>query len=178
MPEYKQLERPNYFHGKLLTAADFQQEQQYHLDGTRRRNRFLRGWGIVSGLNIYIEDGNTVVVSPGFALDCAGNELVLATPEKLSLSCLTGKHYLTIRYLEIPIAETPSLQEEIEFSRTREAVCIELADTNPAADHRGMGAGSPGCGHVHAICIATLSQRDTNWRVTPAKSSRLPKARR
>src|SRR5687768_1936841 len=115
MPQYKQLERPHYFSGKLLTAADFQQEQEYQLDRSRRNNRFLHGWGIVSGLDVYTEDETTVVVSPGFALDCAGNELVLALPEKISLSSLTGKHYLTICYVETPVAEQPSSQTEIEF---------------------------------------------------------------
>jgi len=178
MPEYKQLERPHYFYGKLLTAADFQQEQDYHLDRSRRNNRFLHGWGIVSGLGVCIEDAYTVVVSPGLALDCAGNELVLAAPEEISLLCLTGKQYLTIRYTETPVAEQPALQAGTEFSRIREGVCIELARINPAENHRGMEAGSPGCGQSHALCLATLSQRDANWRVTPAKRSLLPKRRR
>ena len=178
MPEYKQLERPHYFYGKILTVDDFQQEQNYKLDRSRRNNRFLHGWGIVSGLSVYVEDNATVVVSPGLALDCAGNELVLAEPERLSLSCVTGKHYLTIRYLETPVAEQPSLQTGTEFSRIREGVCLTLADTNPAENHRAMGAGSPGCGQDHALCLATLSQREANWRVTPAKRSVLPRARK
>ena len=178
MPEYKQLERPYYFYGKLLTADDLALEQDYGRDRSRRNNRFLHGWGIVSGLGVYIEDETTVVVTPGLALDCAGNELVLATAEKLSLACLTGKHYLTISYLEIPVAPQPSLYDGTDFSRVREAVCIELASTNPAAGHRGMAAGSPGCGQSHALCLAAVSQRDMQWRVVPAKNSVLPKTRR
>jgi hypothetical protein len=178
MPEYKQLERPHYFFGKLLTAADFQQEQEYQLDRSRRSNRFLHGWGIVSGLDVYTEDETTVVVSPGFALDCAGNELVLAVPENISLAGVTGKHYLTIRYVETPVGEQPSSQTGTEFSRIREGVCVELAGINPAENHRGMSAGSPGCGQSHALCLATLNQRDCNWRVTFSKRSLLPKRRR
>jgi hypothetical protein len=178
MPEYKQLERAHYFAGKILTAEDFQREQNYHLDRSRRNNRFLHGWGIVSGLDIFIEDEFTVVVAPGLALDCAGNELVLETPEEISLACLAGKHYLTIRYVETPVAEQPSLHTESAFSRIREGVSVELASINPAENHRGMGAGSPGCGHSHAICLAVLGQRDANWRVTVAKRSLLPKRRR
>ena len=177
MPDYKQLERPNYFFGKLLTADDFQLEQNYQLERSRRNNRFLHGWGIVSGLSVWIENGATVVVSPGLALDCAGNELVLATPERIALTSLTGKHFITIRYQETPGAPQPSTHGEAEFARIREGTSVELTSTNPAEDHRKMGAGSPGCGLCHALCLATISQRGSNWRVTPVKRSILPRNR-
>jgi hypothetical protein len=175
--EYKQLERPNYFTGKLLTAADFEQEQQYHLDRGRRINRFLHGWGIVSGLNVNIENGAKLVVAPGLALDCAGNELVLTEPQCIALSNITGKHYLTICYTETPIGQMPSLEEAPTFSHIREGASVALSCTNPAADHRGMLAGTPGCGHAHALCIAAISQRGAEWRVVPARSSKLPRTR-
>ncbi len=178
MTEYKQLERLNYFHGKLLTVADFQHEQQYQLERARRNNRLLHGWGIVSGLGVSIQNGDTIVVSPGFALDCAGNELVLAAPERISLAGLTGKHYVTVHYHETQVAPQPALDTDLEFGRTHEGVCIELASTNPAEGHRGLWAGSPGCGLAHAICVATISQRDVNWRVTPVKRSWLPGRKR
>jgi hypothetical protein len=176
--EYKQLERPNYFHGKLLTAADFEQEQQYHVERSRRSNRFLHGWGIVSGLHASIEGTDTVVVTPGLALDCAGNELVLAEPVRVMLVKFTGKHYLTICYAETPVDPMPSIDETTAFSRTREGARVELSCTNPATNHRGMLAGTSGCGHTHAICIAAISQRGAEWRVTLAKGSRLSKARK
>lgn len=181
MTDYKQLERPNYFHGKLLTAADFEQEQHYHIERSRRSNRFLHGWGIVSGFDASVEDGDTLVVSPGLALDCAGNEVALAAPVRITLANLTGKHYITICYAEIPVGpipSMPSIEEASEHSRTREAAKVELSCTNPAANHRGMPAGTPGCGDAHALCIASLSQRSTDWRVTPAKGSRLPRTRK
>lgn len=178
MTEYKYLERPNYFHGKLLTAADFEQEQQYHIDRSRRSNRFLHGWGIVSGLKPGVEDGDTLVVAPGLALDCAGNELVLAEPVRITLVKFTGKHYLTICYAETPVCPIPSMDESTAFSRTREDTRVQLSSANPAINHHGMLAGTPGCGHAHPLCIAAISQRGTEWRVTLAKNSWLPKARK
>lgn len=178
MTDYKQLERPNYFHGKLLTAADFEQEQRYHIERARRSNRLLHGWGIVSGLDVKVENGDTVVVTPGFALDCAGNEVALAVPVRITLANLTGKHYITICYAEVAVDPLPSIEGTSEHSRTREAATVALSCINPAADHRGMLAGTPGCGHAHALCIAALSRRDTNWRVTVAKGSRLPRTRK
>lgn len=178
MTEYKQLERPNYFHGKLLTAADFAEEQHYHLERSRRSNRFLHGWGIVSGLNVTIENSDTVVVAPGLALDCAGNEIVLATPVRVTLANLTGKHFITVCYAEMPFGQLPVVEEFGAFSHTREGAKVELNCANPAANHRGMLAGTPGCGHAHALCIASIDQRGTAWRITLARGSRLPRARK
>ena len=72
----KRLQRTNYFTGMLLSAEALQREQEYHLERHRRQNRYLHGWGVVSGLGVSIEAG-AIVVSPGLAIDCAGNELVV-----------------------------------------------------------------------------------------------------
>ena len=152
MPQFRQFERPHFFTGQLLTADDLQADQDYIRGKSCLHNRFLHGWGIVTGLNVSADHEN-VVVSPGLALDCAGNELVLAEPERIPLTGLVGR------------------QGEIEFSRVREAVRVELSCANPGAGHGGMGPASPGCGHSHALCLATISHRGAHWRVTPAKRS-------
>ena len=169
MAQFRQFERPHYFAGKLLTADDLQREQDYFRGKSSLHNRYLHGWGIVAGLGVSVDQGTTVVVLPGLALDCAGNELVLPEPERIPLSSLVGRHYVTIRYVEIPAGQQASLQDEPEFSRVREAVCVELVRANPAAGHSGMGPGSPGCGQSHALCLATISQRAARWHVAPAK---------
>ena len=173
MSQFRQLERPHFFTGQLLTADDFQQEQDYFRRKSRLHNRFLHGWGVVDGLSVTVDQGTTVVVSPGLALDCAGNELVLPEPERIPLSGLAGRHYVTVQYLEVAVGQKPSLQGEPEFSRVREAVRVELASVNPGTGHSGMGPGSPGCGQSHALCLATISQRGTHWRVAPARRSAL-----
>jgi hypothetical protein len=173
MTQFQQFERLNYFTGQLLGADDFRREQAYHRDKARLHNRFLHGWGIVSGLDVGLDGASTVVVSPGLALDCAGNELVLAAPLTLSLAALGGRHYVALHYQEIPVAPLPSPQGEPQFARVREAVRVELAGDNPAAGHAGMGAGGPGCGQAHALCLATLTLRGTQWRVAAAKRSLL-----
>ena len=171
MTQFRQFERPHFFTGKLLTADDLQREQDYFRGKSALHNRFLHGWGIVAGLGVTVDQETTVVVSPGLALDCAGNELVLPEPERIALSGLTGRHYVTIQYLEVPVGQQPSLQGEPEFSRVREAVRVELGSANPVAGHSGMGPGSPGCGQSHALCLASISQHGAHWRVAPAKRS-------
>jgi hypothetical protein len=172
MSQFQQLERPRFFAGKLLTEADLAQDQDYFLGRLRRHNRFLHGWGIVSGLGVTVDDETTVVVAPGLALDCAGNELVLPAPERLSLAGLSGRHCVTVGYMELLVGQQPSQQGgQAQFSSVREAVRVELGCANPGAGHGGMGPGSAGCGQAHALCLATLSQRGAHWRVVAAKRS-------
>ena len=171
MAQFRQFERPHFFNGKLLTADDLQREQDYFRGKSGLHNRFLHGWGIVVGLGVTVDQETTVVVSPGLALDCAGNELVLPEPERIALSGLTGRHYVTIQFLEVPVGQHPSLPSEPEFSRVREAVRVELGSANPVAGHSGMGPGSPGCGQSHALCLASISQHGAHWRVAPATRS-------
>jgi hypothetical protein len=109
--------------------------------------------------------GPTVIVAPGLAIDCAGNEVVLETPASLDISALSGRHFIVIRYVEIPVDAQVSLDGP-EFSRVCESACIELSATNPAASHRGIGRGTPGCGQPHAVCLGMLSQRGTRWRIS------------
>jgi len=80
------LERVNFFDGKLLAAEDLSLEQTYHLERHRRHNRYLHGWGVVSGLSVSVADNTTITVQPGVAIDCAGNELVVGECIHLSLN--------------------------------------------------------------------------------------------
>lgn len=44
------MKRVNYFEGQLLGLDDFRAEQRYHREKRKMHNRFLHGWGVVSGL--------------------------------------------------------------------------------------------------------------------------------
>lgn len=165
MALFRQLERTHFFDGKVLSAEDLTREQQYHLEKRRLHNRFLHGWGVVAGLGLSLKPGPTVVVEPGLAIDCAGNELVLEAPATLAIGGLSGRHFVVVRYVEIPVGGQPGL-EGTGHSRIREAACVELSSTNPVANHRGMGRGTPGCGQAHALCLAVLSQRGLRWRIS------------
>lgn len=46
------LIRPYYFDRQQLTAADLNDEQEYFRERLRRHNRFLHGWGVVSGAGV------------------------------------------------------------------------------------------------------------------------------
>jgi hypothetical protein len=88
--------RLKYFHGQMLTARDFQREQEYFREKLKLRMRCLLGYGVVCGL--YVEpatpdddkaedaaadaDKNQhgrakVRISAGLGVDCDGNELLV-----------------------------------------------------------------------------------------------------
>jgi hypothetical protein len=172
MGQFQRFQRPHFFSGQLLTAEDLEQEQDYFLARSRRHNRFLHGWGVVAGLGVSVEGGTTVVVEPGIAIDCAGNEVILAEPERLCLSGKTGRHYIAICYAEILVDERLSGQGKREFSRVQESARLDLVPTNPNTNHRGMGPGTPGCGQVHPLSLAMVRPQGSRWRVvTSARSA-------
>jgi hypothetical protein len=98
--------RLRYFHGRALGALDLRREQSYHLDKARLRNRLLHGWGILCGLDVEVvakqpcdpvderPDTTVLVVAPGAALDCEGNEIIVRNPRRVTLHDLLGDEEL------------------------------------------------------------------------------------
>ena len=165
----KRLQRTNYFTGMLLSAEALQREQEYHLERHRRQNRYLHGWGVVSGLGVSIEAG-AIVVHPGLAIDCAGNELVVESCETLALPTQPDRRYLVIAYEEVAVDPAPLLDEdEPRTSSTLESARISLSSTDPRAHHRGIGPGTPGCGEPHPVRLATIKQRGNRWRIETSR---------
>ncbi|GGM88500.1 hypothetical protein GCM10009721_11980 [Terrabacter tumescens] len=74
--------RVNYFYGRLLTAEDFEQEQQAIRERHWLHNRLLHGFGVVTGLDVTV-DGDRVEVSAGVAIDALGREVLLLEPRCL-----------------------------------------------------------------------------------------------
>ena len=69
--------RPNFFSGRLLTD-DLRDEQAYHREKHRRHLQLLHGVGVADGLNVGVhDDGTTVSVEPGHAIDASGKEVVV-----------------------------------------------------------------------------------------------------
>ena len=169
MPNLSQLDQIIFFAGKLLTVADLEQEQNYLVARFRRHNRFLHGWGIVAGLTVSTDGNSGITVEPGLAIDCAGIELLLPEPAHVQLVGLSGMQFVTIGYCELLVAPQPAPNGDTEFSRVRESVKVELQGSNPALGHRGKGVGTPGCGQQHPLCLATLSQQGSRWRLVSSK---------
>ena len=106
----------------LLTADDFATEQAYHVGRRRLLNRMLHGAGVVTGLEVTAgPDDGKVTVTPGFALDRCGREIVICEPEHLAVPLADGAISVYALYVEV----------ETERSTIRETYSLEASPTPP-----------------------------------------------
>ena len=82
------IKRARYFHGMLMTDRDFKEEQLYHNKKRKLLNQMLHGWGVVCGLKVKTTTpaGPNIIVEPGLALDCNGNEILVCEEQTIDLS--------------------------------------------------------------------------------------------
>lgn len=170
MSDSQPLKRPRYTAGQLLTAEDFTLEQDYFRGKLKRHNRMLHGLGIVSGLKVSTESGQ-VVVEPGLALDCEGNELVVCAAQTISVTVDHGVVYVSLGYLEVdddpvPIAADPSSGLTVNQTSTiSESFALSVAPENYNRGHRHLRARWLACGKAHPLTIAKLRRGAHGWRV-------------
>lgn len=169
------LKRPNYYAGKLMTADDFLAEQNYQLERQWQHNRMLHGYGIVVGLEVGLdvnEDGSTqVIVSPGYALDGWGREIVVTEP--ISIYLPGDRHDLTL-YIKYVEQSGDDDSEKSVAPQQNPSHIVETAQVTfePSAGDRAI---APTTRSDFAIPIARLRrphhqwQRDKNFR--PARAN-------
>jgi hypothetical protein len=177
MAESQSLKRLRFFSGQLLAAESFALEQNYFREKLKRHNCALHGFGIVSGLKVIVDAGQ-IVVEPGLALDCQGNELVVANAVVVSPAAFDWPSaYVQVGYAEeytdlIPatgLADstlTDAVQLDLqEASTTTESCELFVAQENSNRGHRHLRARWLACGQPHALTIAKLKQSSHGWRV-------------
>lgn len=161
MPE---LKRVNYFYGRLLTAEDFQAEQDYHRSRARRHNRFLHGIGVVSGLQVSVENsnaGSTIVVEPGFAIDPAGNELELDERRKIPIMAPCAAFQVRIRYVERFSDPGPAVDED-NSSGAQPKWIVETCEVVLLPEPCPMDPANPaGSG----VALARVVRRGPRWKM-------------
>ena len=158
MAESQPLKRSRFFAGQLLTAADLDREQQYFRDKSKRHNRTLHGFGIVSGLKVTVDAGQ-IVVEPGLALDCEGNEVLIGAGQSIAPPVLAVDRqtaYLSLRYAEELSEAQDTITESFELA---------FAADNFNRGHRHLRARWLACGQPHALTIAKLKHSAQGWRV-------------
>ena len=174
--EFEPFVRNNYFTGKLMTAADFIDEQTYHREKQRHHNARLHGSGVVCGLRVHEHPSadcrkRYVIVEPGSAIDCCGHEILVPDAETVDVAqhpAVLEKtndgalHTLQVVacYRECPTEEVPVLYDDCGCD-----------DTQCAAEP------DPGVLRVRHPCRPTADGRA--WRRRRARSIRhLERARR
>jgi hypothetical protein len=170
MPIPGSLERTRFFFGRMLTVEDLNREQAYFLARSKRHNRYLHGWGIVTGLEVRLIGQEELEVGSGMAIDCAGNEIVIESNTCLHITTDKAKVYLTLTYKELQVGPTPTQNPEAEPGLVRESVDLVFLESNPAIGHRHMGPRTPGCGLPHPMCLASLTKTTKGWKLLRAKS--------
>jgi hypothetical protein len=125
----KPLTRNRYFAGQVLTADDLQNEQSYLQEKHRLHNRFLHGTGVVCGLVVKAVPGTnmSVTVSPGFAIDSTGWEILVPKSQTISLDDYSGDVYLTVCYKETFTGSSPvpGQNQGVEYSKVIESFKFE-----------------------------------------------------
>jgi hypothetical protein len=83
------LVQPRFFCGQLLSDQDLTTMLDW-VKGKNALTRYRHGWGVVCGLEVRCEcspaSGTVIGVSPGYAIDCCGNDIVICCDAKFDLS--------------------------------------------------------------------------------------------
>ena len=81
---------PRFFAGELLTEDDLSLLVEYVVAKNRLHNRALFGDGVVCGLDVTCHpcDPGKVIVQPGYALDCCGNDILVPCPQELDINAM------------------------------------------------------------------------------------------
>ena len=149
--------RVRYFNGQLLSADDFNAEQEYFRGKQKALNRLLFGYGVVSGLKTTVGRG-TVKVSPGLALDPRGNQIAVDGSVALKLPGGTKPVFLSLEYLERDTDTVPAL-DGLQASRIEEGFRLSFGSVPP-----------PG-----AVPLARLTRRSGRWQLS--RSFRVPRVK-
>ena len=163
----KSFVRNNFFAGRLLTADDLALEQKYFREKQKLHNRALHGFGVVSGLEVSQRPGK-LIITAGLAIDCQGNEIVVAEPVELSLPAVVSSvTYLSISYHEKESGSVPTEDAGETFFalRIEETFIADFGNVNLNQQHRHLKGRWQACGTPHPLAIARLRFNSGQWRL-------------
>ncbi|HEX4453350.1 MAG TPA: hypothetical protein VH143_20905 [Kofleriaceae bacterium] len=147
-------QRPSFFEGEVLGAADLQQLVVYLRDQSQRHLLGGHTWGIVAGLQLLEQTapsgGIDVYLLPGCAVDGYGRGVVVADPLRLDITAFngqpTGPVQVWIRYDQ---GETNAVQPGFQtccpdtnaYTRVAESYAIEVGNLSLASQQAGISVG-------------------------------------
>lgn len=78
--------RPRFFAGQLLTEEDLNRLDHYIVEKNKLHNRYLHGWGVVCGLEVFCHPcEGQVTVTSGYALSPCGDDIVLCADDVVNV---------------------------------------------------------------------------------------------
>ncbi len=144
----RQSQRNRYFHGKLLSARDMQDEQRYYRGLYTRNARHVSGHGVVEGLEAQISpavDSDAdfeVTIDAGYAIDRCGRPIVVPEDDyNVPVSTeetIDDELWLYLEYDEcvletVPVAGSEdACEEDCEYNRVLEDFDVRVA--SPTGD--------------------------------------------
>jgi hypothetical protein len=148
--EWFHVKRPRYFDGRLLTADDLREEQEYHISSHRRHLQLLHASGVVRGLQVSAS-GGAITIQPGLAIDPLGREIYLATETTVTPAAnATSPTLISVEYVERLVDPVIAL-EGTEASRIEEGCGVVMSE-------------SP-C--ERCVALARIVRDHDGWRVDP-----------
>ena len=155
-PGGESLKRPLFFNGQLLDAATFAAEQDYHREKLRRLNRAVLGYGVISGLAVHVEPGDSgggrVVVEPGHAIDRRGEQVSLPCRATLAVPAHGESAFVTVRLWDHTCTASPTAGGLPDGMPIVEEACL-------------IGVSSAVI--QPAFALARLVRSDGRWQVDP-----------
>ena len=141
----EQLEKNQFFQGKLMTARDMETEQRYHANRLNVVARFAVGAGILSGAEISsVEEADTelrVTIEPGVVIDRFGRPIIIEHTTTKTLP-MPGEDeiYLYLRFEETELETVPvprvrgAGEEEYMTNRIVEGFELSYQEVEPEAE--------------------------------------------
>lgn len=138
----EQLEKNQFFQGKLMTARDMQTEQEYHANRLHILNRFATGTGVLYGAEISAvretEADLEVTIEPGVVIDAHGRPVIIEHTTTKTLPLPSGEAiYLYLRFDETELESVPvpevrgASTEEYMSNRIVEGFELTYQETEP-----------------------------------------------
>ena len=143
-------QRPSFFEGEFLSAADLQQLLVYHRDQSARHLVGAHTWGVVAGLQILEQESSgalDVYLLPGYAVDGYGRAVIVVNPIRLSVDWFNGQPsgpvQVWIRYEQ---SETSAVRPGFQvcctggdaYSRIAESYAVEVGNLSLATRQSGI----------------------------------------
>lgn len=144
-------ERPSFFEGEVIGAADLEQIMVYVREQTARHLLGGHTWGIVAGLQLMEQTAPSgaidVYLLPGYAIDGYGRAVVVVNPLRLDVAWFNGQAsgptQVWIRYDQ---GETRGVRPGFQvccgdndaFSRVAESYEIEVGNLSLAKQQSGI----------------------------------------
>jgi hypothetical protein len=178
------IQRLRYFDGEYLRSNDFTDEQSYHVAMRRRLNLALHRYGVVEGL-VLQQDADSVPpnllffsISPGFAIDQEGREVVVDAPYTLSTDNVLGRAGLQAGASEVWIVYTETASglpapgyrlcdQAGQNTRWTEAFTVMLKPKGAAPSASGQDPNTD----LKGIRLGTVTLHNDNvngWTITAA----------